>query len=386
MKFHPLYAGRFAMGLANLGRRRARHHRHPVDPQAARELLAGVADPHARTATSRARSAGVEHRRFNESFMQHASTSPFYPLFASLDVGAQMMKGRSGEVLWDDTIRLGIELRKKIRADPPRVRGEGDATRSGAGSSIRSCPSASRSPTPARRGRGARRRLGERVSTDQLATDPRYWQLAPGQRLARLRRHGAGLCHDRSEQADPADAGLRPRHRRLCRARHPRAGRRAISAREPHRAGEERPQLAALPADARRRGRARPARWSAALVAFKRLHDDNALLEDAMPEFYRRRPARYAGVRLRDLCGEMHASSARPMSARCRPGSSPPSTCRRSRMSPRDAARRLVRNNVDYLPIDAIAGRIATTPLVVYPPGHRHHRARRTADRAGQAR
>jgi ornithine decarboxylase len=35
---------------------------------------------------------------------------------ARLDVGAQMMKGRSGEVLWDDTIRLGIELRKKLRA------------------------------------------------------------------------------------------------------------------------------------------------------------------------------------------------------------------------------------------------------------------------------
>ena len=58
----------------------------------------------------------IEHRRFNEFFMLHASTSPFYPLFASLDVGAQMMKGRSGEVLWDDTIRLGIELRKKVRA------------------------------------------------------------------------------------------------------------------------------------------------------------------------------------------------------------------------------------------------------------------------------
>ena len=49
-------------------------------------------------------------------FLLHASTSPFYPLFASLDVGAQMMKGKSGEVLWDDTIRLGIELRKKLRA------------------------------------------------------------------------------------------------------------------------------------------------------------------------------------------------------------------------------------------------------------------------------
>jgi ornithine decarboxylase len=28
-----------------------------------------------------------------------------------------------------------------------------------------------------------------------------------------------------------------------------------------------------------------------------------------------------------------------------------------------------VRNDVDYLPIGAITGRIATTPFVVYPPG-----------------
>ena len=43
------------------------------------------------------------------------------------------------------------------------------------------------------------------------------------------------------------------------------------------------------------------------LVAFKRLHDDNILLEDAMPEFVAKRPARYRGKRLKDLCGEMHA-------------------------------------------------------------------------------
>ena len=34
------------------------------------------------------------------------------------------------------------------------------------------------------------------------------------------------------------------------------------------------------------------------LVAFKKLHDDNALLEEVIPEFYQRRPKRYAGVRL----------------------------------------------------------------------------------------
>ena len=43
------------------------------------------------------------------------------------------------------------------------------------------------------------------------------------------------------------------------------------------------------------------------LVAFKRLHDDNVPLEDAMPEFVAKRPARYRGKRLKDLCGEMHA-------------------------------------------------------------------------------
>ena len=32
----------------------------------------------------------VNHDRFNNAFMVHASTSPFYPLFASLDVNAQM--------------------------------------------------------------------------------------------------------------------------------------------------------------------------------------------------------------------------------------------------------------------------------------------------------
>ena len=38
-------------------------------------------------------------------------------------------------------------------------------------------------------------------------------------------------------------------------------------------------------------------------------------------------------------------------------------------MTPQAAHRHLVRNNVDYLPIDQIEGRVATTLFVVYPPG-----------------
>ena len=64
------------------------------------------------------------------------------------------------------------------------------------------------------------------------------------------------------------------------------------------------------------------------LVAFKRLYDDDVALEDVMPEFVAKRATRYRGKRLRDLCGEMHASSATPASADCSRRNSPPSICR----------------------------------------------------------
>ena len=57
----------------------------------------------------------VEHKRFNESFLMNASTSPFYPLFASLEVNAKVHEGKAGEMLWDRCIGLGIECRKKLR-------------------------------------------------------------------------------------------------------------------------------------------------------------------------------------------------------------------------------------------------------------------------------
>jgi len=38
-------------------------------------------------------------------------------------------------------------------------------------------------------------------------------------------------------------------------------------------------------------------------------------------------------------------------------------------MSPSAASQHLVRNNVDYIPISEVDGRVATTLWVVYPPG-----------------
>jgi ornithine decarboxylase len=105
------------------------------------------------------------------------------------------------------------------------------------------------------------------------------------------------------------------------------------------------------------------------LVAFKRLHDDNALLDQAIPEFVAARPQRYRGVRLRDLCAEMHSFFRAENISALQKAQFTAEHLPEPAMSPAEAARHLVRNNVDYLPIDEIKGRVAATLFVVSPPG-----------------
>jgi arginine/lysine/ornithine decarboxylase len=105
------------------------------------------------------------------------------------------------------------------------------------------------------------------------------------------------------------------------------------------------------------------------LVTFKRLHDENARLQDVIPDFVRRRPQRYHGLGLRDLCGEMHAFYRDSDVSRLQREQFEAAHLPEQAMAPHEAARMLVRNKVDYLPIDRIAGRIAATLMLVYPPG-----------------
>lgn len=56
----------------------------------------------------------VNHKRFNNAFMLHASTSPFYPLFATLDVNAKIQGSEAGRRLWHECVKVGIEARKLV--------------------------------------------------------------------------------------------------------------------------------------------------------------------------------------------------------------------------------------------------------------------------------
>jgi ornithine decarboxylase len=362
MKFHPLYAGRFAMGLTQLDANSP----GIIATQSTHKQLASFSQAsqiHVRDRHIKGQRRRVGHRRFNEFFMLHASTSPFYPLFASLDVGAQMMKGRSGEVLWDDTIRLGIELRKKVRA----IRREFE----------------DKEKDPARRwffeafvpdrvsltdGHGTREVAWESVSTDDLATNARYWELAPGAAWHGFTHVAPGHAitdpnklilltpgFDR-ETGAYADYGIpAPVVAQYLRE---------------NRVVPEKNDLNSLlflltpGVEASKAGT-----LLSALVAFKKLHDENAKLDDAIGEFVRRRPSRYAGVRLRDLCAEMHGFFRKSGTSGLQRAQFAPEHLPTPAMPPHEAVREMVRNNVDYVPIGEAFGRIATTMFVVYPPG-----------------
>jgi arginine/lysine/ornithine decarboxylase len=364
MKFHPIYAGRYAMGLADLGPNRP----GIMATQSTHKQLASFSQAsqiHIKDSHIEGQRRRIEHRRFNEFFMLHASTSPFYPLFASLDVGAQMMKGRSGVVLWDDTIRLGIELRKKVRA----IRREFEhKEQDPARRWFFDVFVADRLTVPGRDGAPVREIAWEEVSTDDLASDPRCWELTPGASW-----HGFSHLAPGYAITDPAKLTLlTPGFDRGTGAYSDFGIPAPIVAQflRENRVVPEKNDLNSLlflltpGVESSKAGT-----LLSTLVAFKRLHDDNARLDDVIGEFVARRPSRYSGVRLRDLCGQLHAFFRDSDASSLQRALFTPDHLPTLAMPPSEAVRQLVRNNVDYLPVSQALGRIATTLFVVYPPG-----------------
>ena len=298
MKFHPLFAGRFAMGLKGLDETSP----GIIATQSTHKQLASFSQAsqiHTKDSHIRGQTRRVEHRRFNESFLVHASTSPFYPLFASLDVGAQMMKGRSGIVLWDDTIRLGIEWRKKVRA----IRREFEEKE---GDPLRRWffdPFVPDVTTGAGRRDGA---VGEPAPRTSSPATRSYWELTPGAGWHGFTHVAPGYAMTDPNKLTVLTPGFDRRRANTPSTACP-APIVAQYLRE-NRIVPEKNDLNSLlflltpGVESSKAGT-----LISGLVAFKRLHDDNVPLEEAMPEFVRRRPNRYRGVRLRDLCADFHA-------------------------------------------------------------------------------
>jgi ornithine decarboxylase len=359
MKFHPLFSGRFAMGLTKLDGQQP----GIFATQSTHKQLASFSQAsqiHVRDGHIKGQRRRVEARRFNESFLVHASTSPFYPIFASLDVGAHMMKGRSGMVLWDDTIRLGIELRKKLRM----IRREYETKETDP--ARRWFPDPFVPHTVAWTGQGDE--TPRDVPTDELVAKPAFWMLAPGKDW-----HGFTRVAPYYAMTDPNKLTLlMPGFDRVtgCYEEH---GVPAVLLAEYLRENRIVPEkndlhsiLFLLTPGIESSKAGTLLSW---LVTFKRLHDENAPLQDVVPNFVRKRPSRYRNVGLRDLCGQMHSFYRARDISRLQRQQFEAEHLPELVMSPQDASQLLTRNRVDYLPIADIRGRVAATLMLVYPPG-----------------
>ena len=68
----------------------------------------------------------VEHARFNEAFMMHASTSPQYAIITSNEVSAAMMDGVGGLTLTTESIAEAVAFRKALCRAHQEARAKGD--------------------------------------------------------------------------------------------------------------------------------------------------------------------------------------------------------------------------------------------------------------------
>ena len=293
----------------------------------------------------------IEHKRFNESFLMHASTSPFYPLFASLDVNAKVHEGKAGEMLWDRCIELGIEARKKLREFGRHYAKTGASAQEQwffdpfvpdvvtiRGSKF------TKDVDQRRRGKSCRPRSSSASSSAGTSTRRATWHgyqgYADGYAMVdpnKLMLLTPGI--DR-KTGDYLDFGV------------PATVRRELPARAAHRAGEVRPQQHPVPDDAGRgREQAQHADRQAGQVqeplgsrrAARRGPADalRAATASATPATRSARSATRCTTSIAQ-------ANIKELQRRCFRASSFPELA----MSPKDAYEALVANDVDYVPLD----------------------------------
>ena len=231
----------------------------------------------------------------------HGTTSPFYPLIASLDVAAAMMDEPAGPTLMDETLAGRHQLPQgHVFHRPSPAHRRKMAT---AGSSASSSPS--RSPIPTT----GETHLFEEAA-DELARH-RTQLLDPQarRRLARLpgRRHRRRLLHARPHQGHHPHA-RRQRPGQCRRLGHPRSHPHRVPRRPPRRDRPHRRLHRSRALLRRNRPRASGAACSKISSSSSASTTPTLRSKRRSPNSSPRYPNRYRNVTLKELCDEMHAA------------------------------------------------------------------------------
>lgn len=282
------------------------------------------------------------HKRLNNAFMLHASTSPFYPLFAALDVNAKIHEGRSGRRLWLECVELGIEARKILLEQCQMIRPF-------------IAPLVEGKPWQAH-------------PTAKMAQDARFFNFIPGESW-----HGFAGYAENQYLVDPCKLLLTTPGIDATTGAYSDFGIPATILANYLRENGIVPEKCDLnsilflltPAEDRQK----MAHLVAEIARFEQHVADNSLLCDVLPTVYRKHEARYRGYRLRQLCQEMHDLYVSHDVKQLQKEMFRQASWPRAAMNPQDANAEFIRGNVELIAIADAEGRIAAEGALPYPPG-----------------
>ncbi|MFJ3446086.1 Orn/Lys/Arg decarboxylase N-terminal domain-containing protein [Streptomyces sp. NPDC086081] len=353
-RFHPLYAGRYGMSVD------AEAFPGPDRPtvfatQSTHKLLAALSQSamvHVRPAPR----APVEHDRFNEALMMHGTTSPLYPMIASLDVATAMMDGPQGQWLIDEAVTEAVRFRQEMVRIGRRIEAASDRPPWFFGVWQ---PGEVTDPAS-----------GERLPFDEapaelLRTEQSCWQLEPGADW-----HGfPGLadgwcmldpikvtltCPGIDASGETAEWGIPARVLTAYLAT------RGIVV-------EKTDSYTTLVLFSMGITKGKWGTLLDALMDFKDLYDGDTPLDRVLPALVAERPRRYAGLTLRGLCQEMHdhLREARLVDLLDTAFQQLPEPV----APPQQCYQRLIRGGTERLPLAEAADRVAAAMVTVTPPG-----------------
>ncbi|PEH71602.1 ornithine decarboxylase SpeF [Edwardsiella tarda] len=284
----------------------------------------------------------VNHKRLNNAFMMHASTSPFYPLFAALDVNARMHAGESGKRMWMECVRLGIETRKLLLQTCHHIRPFVPETVDG--------------------------RPWESFDTEEMANDLRFFDFIPGERWHAFDGYAAHQYF-----VDPCKLMLTTPGIDAKSGEYQAFGVPATILANFLRENGIVPEKCDLnsilflltPAE----DLAKMQHLVAQIARFERLLEQDAPLAEVLPSLYQAHEARYRGYTLRQLCQEMHDLYVSHDVKQLQKEMFRKAHFPRVAMNPQQANIAFVRGEVELVALAQIEGRIAAEGALPYPPG-----------------
>ncbi|CFB69681.1 ornithine decarboxylase SpeF [Yersinia enterocolitica] len=282
------------------------------------------------------------HKRFNNAFMLHASTSPFYPLFAALDVNAKMHEGKSGQRMWLDCVKTGIEARKMIlntcNMIKPFVPVEVDG------------------------------KPWQEYDTEAMAQDLRFFNFIPGEKWHAFEGYEASQYF-----VDPCKLLLTTPGIDTNTGEYTASGIPATILANFLRENGIVPEKCDLnsilflltPAE----DLAKMQHLVAQIARFERFIEEDALLRDVLPTVYRNNETRYKGYTIGKLCQEMHDLYVSYDVKQLQKEMFRKQYFPKVMMNPQDANIEFVRGHAELVPLCKAEGRIAAEGALPYPPG-----------------